>query len=259
MCLRRFRAIARFADAGHECRLVARKSEQKGPGGLGLRLGGRRHLPGPGRPAVRLPEAFGRGGPGERSGMVFAASGTAENSLDNFAGQGLTPDEASRRRGADGLTVGSVVGQGVPDIARRDQGREGREVCQAVRVTPAVEALMVMGDRVEDGPGAVRPQAPHHLGAGGRMPPNKGEFVRRQGAGRHQKRTRDSSFSDVVYQPGSVGFVRIHGELKGAAGRKLGHSKRVQVIGLLPEQAAQGVRNELSLSDFRHGFRLRVA
>lgn len=92
------------------------------------------------------------------------------------------PEDLRGSRHVEAGTVWPVLGQGIPHIAGRDQGREGGEVRQAVRVALAILAFMVMGDGMDDREGAVLPEAGSDLSAVAGVVLYEGVFLGGQGS-----------------------------------------------------------------------------
>ncbi len=178
-------------------------------------------------------------------GEVEVGGGGVEDGLDDVAGEVFGVEEVGGDGGVQGGAVGAGVGQRVPDVAGGDEGGEGGEVFEAVGIAEAVLAFVVVHDGVEDGGGALGPEAVDHLGAEGGVGAHLGAFLGGEGAGGVEEVLGDGEFAEVVEEAGGEGVAGGDGEAGGGLGGVVGDAHGVGVVGLFcvegPEVVGEGV------------------
>lgn len=96
-------------------------------------------------------------GEGPRAGgPLRGREDVGEDGLDGDQGKVFAFEQEVCLLGLEGGAVGAFAGEGVPDVTGGDQGGQGREVAQAVRVASSLFAFVVVGDGVEDAGGGSR-------------------------------------------------------------------------------------------------------
>ena len=109
-------------------------------------------------------------------------------SAENIPGFGL----------GEACAVGAVIRQGVPDVARRDQGGQGWQCVELVGVARAALAFVVVEDGVQDGKRAGGPEADGELSAMVRVLADEGGFGWGEGSRGLQEAVGEDNFAEVV-------------------------------------------------------------
>lgn len=193
-------------------------------------------------------------GEGPRAGgPLRGREDVGEDGLDGDQGKVFAFEQEVCLLGLEGGAVGAFAGEGVPDVTGGDQGGQGREVAQAVRVASSLFAFVVVGDGVEDAGGAVGPEAGGHLGAEAGVAVDVGEFVGGEAAGLVEEAGGEGEFAEVVEESGGMGVVGVEAEVGGSEAGEGGDAAGVGGVGLLAEEGFEVRRHTLMVRAGRVG------